>query len=520
MPSGIRPIDVLLERAGVRGHQRAPSDSKEFHEVTKRDALRLLEHDVDRLLETTEKARQPALKAEMGRFADLFGRFIQEEGPALDWNKIQKLPENAVMNYSNLKSPQNEQNEIRNMLDKLVVIKLNGGLGTSMGCHGPKSVIPVRSDLTFLDLTVQQIEHLNKTYDANVPLVLMNSFNTDEDTEKIVRKYKGFRVQIHTFNQSCFPRISREHYLPVAKDFDVEKDMEAWYPPGHGDFYDTFRNSGLLKKFIEEGREYCFLSNIDNLGATVDLNILNKLVGEERATTPVEFVMEVTDKTRADVKGGTLIQMENKLRLLEIAQVPPEHVDDFKSVKTFKFFNTNNIWANLAAIDRVLRERTLNMEIIVNNKTLENGTRVIQLETAVGAAMKCFDGAIGINVPRSRFLPVKKSSDLLLVMSNLYTLKNGSLVMSPQRMFPTTPLVKLGENHFSKVKEFLGRFANIPDIIELDHLTVSGDVTFGRGVSLRGTVIIIANHGDRIDIPAGAILENKIVSGNMRILDH
>lgn len=137
------------------------------------------------------------------------------------------------------------------------------------------------------------------------------------------------------------------------------------------------------------------------------------------------------------------------------------------------------------AIDRVLRERTLNMEIIVNNKTLENGTRVIQLETAVGAAMKCFDGAIGINVPRSRFLPVKKSSDLLLVMSNLYTLKNGSLVMSPQRMFPTTPLVKLGENHFSKVKEFLGRFANIPDIIELDHLTVSGDVTFGRGVSLR-----------------------------------
>lgn len=117
--------------------------------------------------------------------------------------------------------------QIRQMLDKLVVIKLNGGLGTSMGCHGPKSVIPVRSDLTFLDLTVQQIEHLNKTYDANVPLVLMNSFNTDEDTEKIVRKYKGFRVQIHTFNQSCFPRISREHFLPVAKDFDVEKDMDA-----------------------------------------------------------------------------------------------------------------------------------------------------------------------------------------------------------------------------------------------------------------------------------------------------
>ncbi|XP_054085664.1 UTP--glucose-1-phosphate uridylyltransferase isoform X2 [Zeugodacus cucurbitae] len=502
----------------VRGHQRAPSDSKEFHEVTKRDALKSLENELERLQETAPAEKRSELQKEMARFADLFGRFLQEEGPSIEWENIQKLPANAVMDYSKLNSPKNEQ--IRTMLDKLVVVKLNGGLGTSMGCHGPKSVIPVRSDLTFLDLTVQQIEHLNKTYDANVPLVLMNSFNTDEDTQKIIRKYTGFRVQIHTFNQSCFPRISRESFLPVAKDCDVEKDIDAWYPPGHGDFYDTFRNSGLLKKFIDEGREYCFLSNIDNLGATVDLAILNKLVGEERSAQPVEFVMEVTDKTRADVKGGTLINFENKLRLLEIAQVPKEHVDDFKSVKTFKFFNTNNIWAKLDAIDRVLRERTLNMEIIVNNKTMENGVRVVQLETAVGAAMKCFDGAIGINVPRSRFLPVKKTSDLLLVMSNLYHLKNGSLVMSPQRMFPTTPLVKLGENHFSKVKEFLGRFDKIPDIIELDHLTVSGDVTFGRGVSLRGTVIIIANHGDRIDIPAGAILDNKIVSGNMRILDH
>lgn len=355
-----------------------------------------------------------------------------------------------------------------------------------MGCHGPKSVIPVRNDLTFLDLTVQQIETLNKTYNADVPLVLMNSFNTDEDTEKIVRKYKGLQVKIYTFNQSCFPRISRDSLLPIPKDYNVDANIEAWYPPGHGDFYESFKNSGLLQQFIGEGREYCFLSNIDNTGATVDLSILGKLLGEKRADgKPVEFVMEVTDKTRADVKGGTLIQYEGKLRLLEIAQVPNEHVDDFKSVKTFKFFNTNNIWANLKAVDRVLQQKTLNMEIIVNNKTLDNGLRVIQLETAVGAAMKCFEGAMGINVPRSRFLPVKKTSDLLLVMSNLYSLKGGSLIMSPQRMFPTTPLVKLGDNHFSKVKQFLSRFANVPDIIELDHLTVSGDVTFGRGVSLR-----------------------------------
>lgn len=504
--------DVL---AKVRGHQRAPSGSREFIEVTKRDAQNRLQIEIDRLLSTVPPAKQEATKKELDGFCRLFDRFLRETGPSVDWDSIEKLPEGAVQDYSTLELP--SADVIHTMLSKLVVIKLNGGLGTSMGCHGPKSVIPVRSDLTFLDLTVQQIEHLNKTYKANVPLVLMNSFNTDEDTQKIIRKYQGLQVEIYTFHQSCYPRINRDTLLPIAKDCNVHADIEAWFPPGHGDFYESFQNSGLLKKFLNQGREYCFISNIDNLGATVDLRILHLLINSDKSP---EFVMEVTDKTKADVKGGTLIQYENKLRLLEIAQVPKEHVDDFKSIKTFKFFNTNNLWVKLGAIERVMEQGSMNMEIIVNNKTLENNINVVQLETAVGAAMKCFEGGLGINVPRSRFLPVKKTSDLMLVMSNLYSLKNGSLVMSPQRMFPTTPLVKLGDNHFSKVKEFLGRFATIPDLLELDHLTVSGDVTFGKGVSLKGTVIIIANHGDRIDIPSGASLENKIVSGNLRILDH
>lgn len=172
------------------------------------------------------------------------------------------------------------------------------------------------------------------------------------------------------------------------------------------------------------------------------------------------------------------------------------------------------------AIQRLIEENMMDMEVIVNPKTLDGGVNVIQLETAVGAAMKCFEDGMGINVPRSRFLPVKTSSDLMLIMSNLYSMENGSLVMSPERMFQTTPLVKLGDQHFKKVADFLKRFASIPDILELDHLTVSGNVTFGKGVHLRGTVIIIANEGHQIDIPAGAILENKIVSGNLRILDH
>ncbi|XP_023328697.1 UTP--glucose-1-phosphate uridylyltransferase isoform X2 [Eurytemora carolleeae] len=494
------------------GHTRSPS--MEFKELTKKDAQISLAHELEKLARTANTGEREVIERDFDGFQRLFSKFINETGPSVHWDKIDRLPEGAIKNYNDL-TVSTDKTAVQQMLNSLVVIKLNGGLGTSMGCSGPKSVITVRNDLTFLDLTVQQIEYLNKTYDANVPLVLMNSFNTDEDTMKIIRKYSGFKVSIKTFNQSRFPRIHKESLMPIAKSIRPEDDMEAWYPPGHGDFYQAFANSGLLDEFVLQGKKFCFISNIDNLGATVDLNILNTCLSQNH-----EFVMEVTDKTRADVKGGTLINYEGKLRLLEVAQVPKEHEEDFKSVKKFNVFNTNNLWINLDSIQRIMQENTLDMEIIVNPKSLDKGVNVYQLETAVGAAMKCFENCIGINVPRSRFLPVKKTSDLLLVMSNLYSLDNGSLVMSPKRMFPSTPLVKLGDNHFKKVSPFLSRFGSIPCLLELDHLTVSGDVTFGRGVSLRGTVIIIANHGDRIDIPSGAILENKIVSGNLRILDH
>merc|ERR1712045_323209 len=509
----VRRRQDMEKRASMRsGMQRSPS--MEFKDLTKKDAQISLSTELDKLMMTAPAGIRDQVEQNMDGFKRLFAKFITSKGPSVQWERIEKLSQDAIAPYSELRLPESSS-DIRAMLDKLVVIKLNGGLGTSMGCSGPKSVIPVRSDLTFLDLTVQQIEYLNKKYNTNVPLVLMNSFNTDEDTMKIIRKYSGFNVSIHTFNQSRYPRINKESLMPIAKSCNTDAGHEAWYPPGHGDFYQSFFNSGLLDEFVKDGKEYCFISNIDNLGATVDLNILNMVISNNR-----EFVMEVTDKTRADVKGGTLIQYEGHLRLLEAAQVPKEHEEDFKSVKKFNVFNINNLWISLPAIQRVLEENTLDMEIIVNPKQLEGGVSVYQLETAVGAAMKCFEQASGVNVPRSRFLPVKKTSDLLLVMSNLYSLDHGALTMSPMRMFPATPLVKLGDTHFKKVSAFLSRFGSIPDLLELDHLTVSGDVTFGRGVSLRGTVIIIANHGDRIDIPAGAVLENKIVSGNLRILDH
>jgi UTP--glucose-1-phosphate uridylyltransferase len=161
----------------------------------------------------------------------------------------------------------------------------------------------------------------------------------------------------------------------------------------------------------------------------------------------------------------------------------------------------------------------LNLEIIVNNKVTDQGQAVIQLETAIGAAIKHFDSAIGINVPRSRFLPVKSCSDLLLIKSSLYDLKHGVLTMDKSREFGGTPVVKLGDD-FKKVANFEKRFKSIPDIKELDHLTVSGNVWFGKGVRLAGTCIIVANEGNKIMIPDGTSLENKLITGSLSIIDH
>ncbi|KAJ3226761.1 UTP-glucose-1-phosphate uridylyltransferase [Clydaea vesicula] len=429
---------------------------------------------------------------ELDEFYSLFTRYLDEKGQKtkLNWDKIKSPAEDQIIPYNKLRTPEIKSKENQNLLSKLAVLKLNGGLGTTMGCVGPKSVIEVRDGMTFLDLIVRQIEYLNSENSVDVPLILMNSFNTDKETSQVIHKYSGHAVKIMTFNQSRFPRFFKDSMQPLPKTHDGP--ITDWYPPGHGDMYEALSNSGVLDQLLADGKEYIFVSNVDNLGATVDTAILAHM-----EKSGAEFIMEVTDKTKADIKGGTIIDYEGTVRLLEIAQV-----NDFKSIKK-----------------RLVDESALRMEIIVNQKTHESGEKIIQLETAVGAAIKHFKGAHGINVPRRRFLPVKSTSDLFHITSDLYSVHHGQLLMSPKRLFATSPVVKLGD-HFKKVNHFLSRFQSPPHILELDHLTVTGDVTFGHDVVLKGTVIIVANYGARIDIPSGSILDDKVVSGNLRILDH
>ncbi|EME83487.1 uncharacterized protein MYCFIDRAFT_88125 [Pseudocercospora fijiensis CIRAD86] len=514
LPSHLKPTNGSADNADGRHHGKSQSHVA-FENTSTSVAASQMRNALNNLADTVKDPKEKKrFETEMDNFFALFRRYLNDKakGNEIDWARIAPPKPEQVVDYNSLGNSESVE-----FLNKLAVLKLNGGLGTSMGCVGPKSVIEVRDGMSFLDLSVRQIEYLNRTYDVNVPFVLMNSFNTDSDTASIIKKYEGHNIDIMTFNQSRYPRILKDSLLPAPKNAD--SPISDWYPPGHGDVFESLYNSGILDKLLDRGVEILFLSNADNLGAVVDLNILQHMV-ETRA----EYIMELTDKTKADVKGGTIIDYEGHARLLEIAQVPKQYVNEFKSIKKFKYFNTNNIWMNLRAVKRVVENNELAMEIIPNGKSIpadkkgEADVSIIQLETAVGAAIKHFQNAHGVNVPRRRFLPVKTCSDLMLVKSDLYTLKHGQLVMDPNRFGPA-PLIKLGGD-FKKVSNFQGRIPSIPKILELDHLTITGAVNLGRGVILKGTVIIVATEGQTIDIPPGSVLENVVVQGSLRLLEH
>jgi UTP--glucose-1-phosphate uridylyltransferase len=416
----------------------------------------------------------------------------------IDWSRVESPTSETVRQYEEIEKKHanklQDDSIVKSLLSKLVVLKLNGGLGTTMGCTGPKSVIQIKGDDSFLDLTIKQIEALNNKYGVNIPLVLMNSFNTHEETSKILPNYTQDRnVRVLTFNQKQYPRIRADNYLPVPATADPEKtDLGDWYPPGHGDIYDSFYRSDLYDQLVRrENREYMFMSNVDNLGATVDLTILSYLIDEQ-----IDFCMEVTAKTLADIKGGTLIRYRQSsddsiVKLLEIAQVPKQYVGEFQSIDKFKIFNTNNLWIRLAAIEENLDALNDQIEII-NNRKEKDGIPVIQMETAAGAAIQVFKKAIGIEVPRSRFLPVKTCSDLLLIQSNVFVLNpsgDNSLIVNPKRSDNTVPLIQLS-GQFQKVQDFNSRFQEIPDLLQCESLTVDGDVRFGKNVTVRGKVKI------------------------------
>jgi UTP--glucose-1-phosphate uridylyltransferase len=392
----------------------------------------------------------------------------------------------------------------RSHLERVVVLKLNGGLGTSMGMTEAKSLLEVKEGHTFLDVIARQVLHLRVRHGAPIPLLLMNSFATRDDTLAALERYPELALDglPLDFVQGKVPKLLADGFEPVSWEQDPSLE---WAPPGHGDVFTSLATSGMLDTLLERGYEYVFLSNSDNLGAVLEPRVLTWFAREE-----LPFLSEVVDRMEADRKGGHLAlrRGHDGLVLRETAQVPDEDQEAFEDTERHRFFNANNIWVNLRALKGALDERdgVLGLPMIVNKKTVDpndsSSPEVVQLETAMGAAIGVFEGAAAVHVPRSRFAPVKTTSHLLVVRSDAYELADDWTVQLA-RGRDRAPIVELS-SEFKLLRDFETRFpAGPPSLVEAERLDVDGDVRFGRDVRVRGRVRVKGP----AEIPDGAVLE-------------
>jgi len=395
----------------------------------------------------------------------------------------------------------------RRALDQTARIVLNGGLGTSMGLIGPKSLLKVKQGLSFLEIILRQAE-LSRSR-----LALMNSFNTHAMTLSEVTKLKPSRPPLF-FMQHKFPKILQGEMTPVS--WPANRELE-WNPPGHGDVYAALFASGMLQRLLEEGVRYAFICNSDNLGADIEESLLGYFA-EKR----FPFMMEVAEKTPSDIKGGHLARHRNgRLILREAAQCPKAEIAAFQDIQRYRFFNTNNIWVNLEYLkDLIVRHRIMDLPMIVNPKTVDprdgKSPAVYQIETAMGSGISLFDGAGAVNVPRSRFLPVKTCSDLLAVRSDcfVYSEREGLKLNPAREEAGRTEAIKisLDSRYYGKFDLLEERFKEgEPSLVECDALSINGDVRFERDVVIRGSVTITHSGTGPSVVKAGTVVDRDLV---------
>ncbi|MFT5287543.1 MAG: UTP--glucose-1-phosphate uridylyltransferase [Myxococcota bacterium] len=393
------------------------------------------------------------------------------------------------------------------VLGKTVVIKLNGGLGTSMGLSKAKSLLPVRDGLSFLDVIVRQVLHQQKTQKVELPLVLMNSYRTQSDSLAVLDRYPKLAGTLPVdFLQHKVPRILKESFSPVQ--WPEDESLE-WCPPGHGDLYIAMASSGMLEALIHRGYRYCFVSNADNLGAVLDPSILGWMASEK-----LPFVMEVASRTEADKKGGHLARnAEGDLMLREVAQCPEADRDAFQDIQKHKFFNTNNLWLDLFALRDVLASSAgFNLPVMCNEKPVSahdaDSPRCYQLETAMGAAISMFQGSKAVEVPRSRFAPVKTSNDLLMIWSDAYEVTEDHRVVPVDAAAQAKRVVDLDPAYFGKIDDLMARFPEgAPSLAKCERLVVIGDHQFESDIEVVGSVELSNTGGEPVTIQAGTVLD-------------
>lgn len=401
------------------------------------------------------------------------------------------------------------------LLKQTVILKLNGGLGTGMGLEKAKSLLPVRGEDTFLDLIARQILLLRSQTGGEVPMfMLMNSFSTSADSaEHLAKRFPQLGgTETWELMQNKVPKVLASSLEPAT--WAASPDQE-WCPPGHGDIYACLAGSGWLERLLGSGVRYAFVSNSDNLGATLDPAILAWF-----ADSGMPFVMEVTRRTESDKKGGHLAVRlsDGRFLLRESAQCPKADEGHFQNIDQHRYFNTNNLWIDLQALKAALEanDGLIPLPPIMNKKTVDPrdaaSPAVVQLETAMGAAIECFEGAGAIEVSRVRFAPVKTTSDLLAVRSDAYELtEDFCLRLHPSRN-GQPPHLHLDQKLCKLVDGLEQNFPHTPSLLHCRSLLVHGPVECGAGVVFKGDAVIHNHTHAPVKLRAG-VHEGQISVG-------
>jgi UTP--glucose-1-phosphate uridylyltransferase len=423
------------------------------------------------------------------------------------------VPEAAIdpLEMESLADAQVSDSDAVQALGATAVIKLNGGLGTSMGMDRAKSLLCVRRGLSFLDIIARQVLHLREQHGVRLPLILMNSFRTSADTMAALARYDQLPVDglPLEFLQNKEPKLLLKTLQPVAwpKDPDLE-----WCPPGHGDIYTALRSTGLLPQLIEAGYRYAFVSNSDNLGAVPDPRVAGWFAG-----SGAPFAIEAVRRTPSDRKGGHFARRrsDGRIVLRESAQTLAADQDALADLDRHKYTSTNNLWFDLQAMQDQLdaRQGILGLPLIRNVKTVDpadpSSPDVVQVETAMGAAIEIFDGARTIEVGRDRFVPVKTTNDLLVLRSDIYDLGTDFVLDQTSEQ---VPFIDLDGDFYKLVGEFDKRFPEgAPSMRGARSLKVHGDWTFGHGVVVEGDVALESRSAQRIE--PGAVLAGEGADG-------
>jgi len=412
------------------------------------------------------------------------------------------IPESELAPVESLPAYESLCEEDTSLLGSTVMLKLNGGLGTGMGLEQAKSLLKLKEEMTFLDFIAKQVLYMREQSGVPLAFMLMNSFATADDTRNYLSKYELATGELPLdFCQNKAPKVTKDGLAPASWP---DNPSHEWCPPGHGDLYPAMVGSGTLELLIKKGYKYMFVSNSDNLGATMDVKLLTWF-----ANSKAPFAMEVAARTDADKKGGHLAMGKNGLLLRESAQCPDADEAAFQDVSKHKYFNTNNLWVNLDELKKAFDEQggLLPLPVIKNEKTVDprdkKSTKVLQLETAMGSAIECFPGAQAILIPRTRFAPVKTTNDLLALASDAYEVTPDQRMVLKAERKGIPPNVKL-DGCYKFVDQMQELIPNgPPGMLNCEKLTIEGKMVLEAGVVFEGVVKVVNAGDEKKTLPKG-----------------